>query len=116
MKLAAAQNATSQATGPDSAIVRRPTESCRASPASPPSVTSLGVLRWPIRVTSNAETPKVRASAANASVGEPSARRTPPRAGPTITTRFSIVALRAFAAASSSSPATSGMVALTAGK
>ena len=86
-----------------------------STPARPPSVTSTLALRWRICVISIAASPNDAALTKNTTAGEAASSSTAPIAGPTITTRLSIVDCSALAATSSPSGTSVGTVALTAG-
>ena len=81
----------------------------------PPSVTSTLGLRYLMRVTRKAATAKVAALRKMTIACEPTSNSTAPIAGPTTTTRLSIVDCSALAATSSLSGTSVGTVAPTAG-
>ena len=91
-----------------------PTSICANGPA-PPSVTSTGRLRVRMRDTISADAANVTALTTNTQPGELSASSAAPIAGPVTLVRLSIVPSSALAAASSSSRATCGSIAATAG-
>src|SRR5579863_9849985 len=115
MKLTSAHSATSARADFAPRIAFTPTAICFSTPALPPSVTSTLGLRNLMRVTRKAATAKVAAFRKITIGCEPTTSSTAPIAGPTTTTRLSIVDCSALAATRSLSGTSEGTVAPTAG-
>ena len=113
--VASAENPTSTAVVADDPIARKPTIICCTGPADPPSVTSTGVLRVRLALTSAAETSRVAPLSRIATCGGPASSMTAPRAGPTITVVLSSTLRSALAEARSRSGTSSGVIPAAAG-